>query len=85
MVLCLSAYASAACAWTPRDWVEQLVSIVDRGTQRRPGHGQGDLPGDSRFSQLCLRKLYVLCSRGADASAAQGCILQVGPVQGSLP
>ena len=60
------------------------MGIVDQGAQRRPERGQGDLPGDSRFSQLCLRKLYVLCSRGAEASAAQGCLLQVGGLEKSL-
>ena len=61
------------------------MGIVDKGAQRRPERGQADLPGDSRFSQLCLRKLYVLCSRGAEASAAQeGCLLQVGVLERSL-
>ena len=57
--------------------MERLVAIVDQGTERQPEQVQPDFPGDSRFSQLCLRKLYVLCSRGAEASAPQGGLLQV--------
>jgi len=55
------------------------VAIVDLGTQRQPERVQDELAGDSSFSQLCLRKLYVLCSRGGEASAPQGCLLQVQP------
>ena len=68
---------TAACTHTPHEWVERLVAIVDEGTQRQPERLQPDDPGDARFSQLCLRKLYVLCSRGAEATAPQGCLLQV--------
>lgn len=67
----------AACSCTPPDVVEQFVAIVDGGTVRPlelclPASG-----ASSRFSQLCLRKMYVLCSRGAEASSPQGCLLQV--------
>lgn len=68
---------TAACTHTPLEWVERLVGIVDQGTERQPEQVQPDFPGDSRFSQLCLRKLYVLCTRGAEASAPQGGLLQV--------
>ncbi len=30
-----------------------------------------------RFSQLCIRKLFVLCSRGTDATGANRCLLEV--------
>jgi len=56
--------------------VERLVAIVDLGTQWQPERAQDELAGNSSFSQLCLRKLYVLCSRGAEP---QGCLLQVQP------
>lgn len=59
--------------------MERLVAIVDEGTLRQPEHPGGETAGSSPFSQLCLRKLYVLCSRGAEASAPQGCLLQVTP------
>ena len=54
-----------------------MVAIVDEGTLRQPEHSGPDSAGSSPFSQLCLRKLYVLCSRGAESSAPQGCLLQV--------
>ena len=57
--------------------MERLVAIVDEGTLRQPEHPGTDSASSSPFSQLCLRKLYVLCSRGAEASAPQGCLLQV--------
>lgn len=64
------------------------MGIVDEGALRPPERALlQDLPPDSRFSQLCLRKLYVLCSRGAEASAPQGCLLQVqgSPTCTSIP
>ncbi|BDA41918.1 Protein MON2 homolog [Coccomyxa sp. Obi] len=69
-----------ACTCTPPDVVEQFVAIVDGGTVRPlelclPASG-----ASSRFSQLCLRKMYVLCSRGAEASSPQGCLLQVAQI-----
>lgn len=67
----------AACSCTPPEIVEEFVAIVDGGTVRPL---ERSLPGSrasSRFPQLCLRKLYVLCSRGAEVSSPQGCLLQV--------
>ena len=68
---------SVACTCTPPEIVAQLVGIVDAGVARPlcraiPGSAAG-----LRFGQLCLRKLYVLAARGAEASQPQGCLLQV--------
>ena len=68
---------AAACTCTPPEIVAQLVGIVDAGVSRPLSRA---IPGSAaglRFGQLCLRKLYVLAARGAEASQPQGCLLQV--------
>jgi hypothetical protein len=69
--------ALAACSCTPPAIVERFVGIVDEGTVRPLSRCIPFSAASARFSQLCLRKLYVLCSRGTEASAPQGCLLQV--------
>lgn len=53
------------------------MAIVDGGTVRPLERCLPGSAASSRFSLLCLRKMYVLCSRGAEASSPQGCLLQV--------
>ena len=56
----------------------QLVAVVDRGAARPHAC---DLPRSAagrRFRQQCLRAMYVLCSRAAEAPTSHSCLLQVG-------
>ncbi len=67
---------AAACGGAAAGEVTRLVAVVDAGVARpRPLAIPASAAG-SRFPHLCLRKLYVLCSRGAEAGAPQGCLLQ---------
>ena len=52
------------------------MAVVDAGVARPRRLAIPASAAGSRFPQLCLRKLYVLCSRGAEAGAPQGCLLQ---------
>ena len=56
---------------------QQLVCIVDRGLNRGRARNIPNSAAGSRFTHLCLRKMFVLCSRGAEASGAQLCLLEV--------
>jgi hypothetical protein len=67
----------AACACTPFETLREFVGIVDAGVARPLRLAVPGCAAGLRFGQLCLRKLYVLASRGAEASAPQGCLLQV--------
>ena len=53
------------------------MAIVDGGVSRPLSRAVPGSAAGRRFGQLCLRKLYVLASRGAEASSPQGCLLQV--------
>ena len=65
----------------------RLVAVVDRGAAR--AHAC-DLPRSAagrRFRQQCLRAMYVLCSRAAEAPTAHSCLLQarLPPAHGYHP
>ncbi|KAK9834027.1 hypothetical protein WJX81_004391 [Elliptochloris bilobata] len=66
-----------ACGAATAEEVARLVAVVDAGVARPRRLAIPASAAGSRFPQLCLRKLYVLCSRGAEAGAPQGCLLQV--------
>ena len=69
--------AFAACTWAPGEVQQRLVAVLDRGVAR-PRYR--NLPGSAvgaRFPQLCLRKLYVVCSRGREPDGAQSCLHEV--------
>ena len=67
---------AAACGAAAAAEVARLVAVVDAGVARARRLAIPASAAGSRFPQLCLRKLYVLCSRGAEAGAPQGCLLQ---------
>lgn len=67
---------AAACGAAAGAEVARLVAVVDAGVARPRRLAIPASAAGSRFPQLCLRKLYVLCSRGAEAGAPQGCLLQ---------
>ena len=72
--------ACAACSEAEPDVQQRLVAVVDRGAIRPHAC---DLPRSAagrRFRQQCLRAMYVLCSRAAEAPTAHSCLLQVLPV-----
>ena len=51
--------------------------MLDRGVARPPDR---NLPGSAvgaRFPQLCLRKYYVICSRGGGSELPEGCLHEV--------
>lgn len=62
----------SACSSASTDMQRRLVSVVERGIgyTARPYRSQ-------RFSHLCMRKLYVLCSRGSSAAGSNKCLLDV--------
>ena len=67
----------AACTWSPEDARRRLVTVLDRGVARPPDR---NLPGSAvgaRFPQLCLRKYYVVCSRGGGSELPEGCLHEV--------
>lgn len=76
-VYLLCCVPAAACACTPPETVREFVGIVDAGVVRPLALAVPGCAAGLRFGQLCLRKLYVLASRGAEASSPQGCLLQV--------
>ncbi len=55
----------------------QLIAVVDGGVARPLARAVPGSAAGLRFGQLCLRKLYVLASRGGEGAPAQGCLLQV--------
>ncbi|KAK9868608.1 hypothetical protein WJX84_001848 [Apatococcus fuscideae] len=69
-----------SCANMPSESRQQLVSIVDQGLERGRARNIPNSAAGSRYTHLCLRKMYVLCSRGAEASGAQLCLLQVAQI-----
>ena len=78
MILQPNNFCDAACTCTPPEVVAQLVAVVDGGVDRPLARAVPGSAAGLRFGQLCLRKLYVLASRGAGGpSPPQGCLLQV--------
>ena len=66
-----------ACTWCPKDVQHDLVAIVEQGVCRPISV---NLPGSAvgaRFPQLCLRKMYVICSRGGTSDGPDSCSHQV--------
>lgn len=66
-----------ACARAPEEVLRRLVGVLDGGITRPRARHIPDSAAGSRFPHACLRKLYVLCSRGMEAQGAHGCLLEV--------
>ncbi len=69
-----------ACARAPEEVRRRLVGVLDGGITRPRARHIPDSAAGSRFPHACLRKLYVLCSRGMEAQGAHGCLLEVSNV-----
>jgi len=67
--------ALQSCAAAPDHLRQRLVRIVDCGVDR-PIPPEG-ISGGERFSHVCLRKLYVLCSRGGESEGPHACTLGI--------
>ena len=63
------------CASAPDNIRRRLVRIVDCGVDR-PIPPEGYYGGE-HFGDVCLRKLYVLCSRGGEAEGPHACTLSI--------
>ncbi|KAK9811035.1 hypothetical protein WJX73_008056 [Symbiochloris irregularis] len=72
-----------ACAHAAEQDQSRLVAIVDRGAARPPGPEALSSTAGSRFRQHCLRKMYILCSRGVESHGTPNCLLPVA--QQALP
>ena len=63
-------------------WKCQILWSRDRGIQRpRPLNLSSVAASGSVFSNVCLRKLYVLSSRGDDFQGSQTHLLQIARVR----
>eukprot|EP00884_Botryococcus_braunii_P011070 jgi/Botrbrau1/19965/Bobra.0059s0081.1 len=69
-----------ACVRTPHDIRRRLVGVVERGVGRPRALAIPRSAAGTRFGQLCLRKMFVLCSRGVDAQGPHACLLEVAQV-----
>lgn len=67
---CLADTVLSACQYAPVNLRGALISVIDAGAAR-PLTDEGGMHAMSRFSHVCLSKLYVLCSRGQDGDATQ--------------
>ena len=70
-------HVRAACGHAEAAEQQRLVAVVDRGIVRSHALDMPPSPSGSRFRQQCLRKMYVLCSRGVESQGPQSCLLQV--------
>ncbi len=60
------------CGPAPPALKRRLISIVDRGISRPKGLSIPQIATGSNFSHVCVRKMYVLCSRPGGGSGAVG-------------
>lgn len=67
---CLADTVLSACQYAPTELRGALISVIDAGAAR-PLTDEGGMHAMSRFSHVCLSKLYVLCSRGQDGDVTQ--------------
>ncbi|CAD7699922.1 unnamed protein product [Ostreobium quekettii] len=65
-----------ACEHASLEMRTRLVRIVDEG-MTRSDPSDGALAAGGRFSHACLRKMYVLCSRGEAGQDPHGALLEV--------
>ncbi|KAK9810126.1 hypothetical protein WJX72_005196 [[Myrmecia] bisecta] len=66
-----------ACSRTPSHVRRRLVCVIDGGIVRPRQRNIPNSAAGARFAHLCLRKMYVLCSRGVEAQGPHGCLLEV--------
>lgn len=78
---CLTDEVLTACGPAPTALKERLIGVVARGIARPPALSVPQLATGSNFGHVCIRKMYVLCSRGAGpvgaAPGAGGAALEV--------
>lgn len=67
---CLADTVLSACQYAPTDLRVALIGVIDAGAAR-PLTDEGGMHTMSRFSHVCLSKLYVLCCRGQDGDVSQ--------------
>ena len=58
------------CGTAPLAMTHRLISVVDRGIARPRELSIPQTVTGSNFSHVCVRKMYVLCSRAGGAAAA---------------
>ncbi|GMH33400.1 hypothetical protein BSKO_01234 [Bryopsis sp. KO-2023] len=64
-----------SCEHTSAETKQRLIGIVDKGVGMPV---DGTVASGGRFNHACLRKMYVLCSRGGgEAQDPHGCLLEV--------
>lgn len=61
----------------PEDIRQSLVGVLEQGVARPVTLNLPNSAAGARFPQLCLRKLYVICSRGGGSESIDGCLEDV--------
>ena len=74
----------AACSMCPGEIKQSLVGVLEQGVARPILLNLPNSAAGARFPQLCLRKLYVICSRGGGSDNMDGCLEDVRPRHCSL-
>ena len=66
-----------ACSHAPEDVRRRLIGVLDQAITRPKDRHIPNSAAGIRFSHTCLRKLYVLSSRGVQDQGTEDCLLQV--------
>ncbi|KAL4423762.1 hypothetical protein ABPG75_001063 [Micractinium tetrahymenae] len=75
---CLTDVVLTQCASAPADMKQRLIATVDAGASRPKELSVPQATTSSNFGHVCIRKMYVLCSRGGGGTAdPDGCLLEV--------
>lgn len=75
--LLIGVLCNAACSHCPEDVRRSLVAVLEQGVGRSVSCNLPDSAAGARFPQLCLRKLYVISSRGGAPGHANDCLEEV--------
>lgn len=66
-----------SCSHAPEEVRRRLIGVLDQAIVRPKDRHIPNSAAGIRFSHTCLRKLYVLSSRGVQDSGTQTCLLEV--------
>lgn len=75
---CLTDVVLTQCDSAPADMKRRLIGTVGGGALRPRELSVPQATTSSNFAHVCIRKMYVLCSRGSSSAAdPDGCLLEV--------
>lgn len=68
---CLTDDILTACGTASQPAIDGLIRIIELGIKQPRGKHMQGLSNQTSFGLICIRKMYVLCSRGSNSSKQQ--------------